>query len=209
LRQKLSYVRALSFQHKRTGDVQLHQKIKDLRRNNKKELFRLRSEKLLSTMNERYSSSSSSNSFWSKARKNFKSINSLNAFLDVNNSIVNDTDTMLDMAAAHYETLFTDSHVYRPHPYVDSPEVHWDNFDEPIPPITLSELRKAISKVKKKLSTDAHGISPFMLQFIPIQFLETLLKIFNKSFDTYTGPSYWKHVKMKLLAKKESICTVW
>jgi hypothetical protein len=35
-----------------------------------------------------------------------------------------------------------------------------------------------------------------------------MLDIFNVSFTSFTGPKYWKHVKMKLLAKKESICYV-
>ena len=59
--------------------------------------------------------------------------------------------------------IFVESQIYRPHPYVDSPEVHWDNHYEPIPPITTSELLKVIGKVKKKHSADAHGISPYML----------------------------------------------
>lgn len=39
LRQKRSYVRALSFRHKRTGDVSLLEKIKELRRENRTELL--------------------------------------------------------------------------------------------------------------------------------------------------------------------------
>ncbi len=208
LRLKLSYTRALSFQHKRTGDVSLHMKIKEMRRNNRIELVSIRSRKLTSAINERFSSSDSSNSFWSKIRKNFKTTNSLEALIDNNNVIVKDIDAMLDLAATHYENLFTETLVYRPHPYVDSPEVHWDNYNEPIPPITMKELVKIVHKVKKKHSNDAHGISPYMLRFIPNNFLEPLLQIFNDSFLNLSGPSYWKHVKMKLLAKKESICLV-
>jgi hypothetical protein len=172
------------------------------------ELAAIRSRKLINSINERFSSSSSSNSFWSKMRKNFKTSNSLDAFIDNNNTIVKDEDAMLDLAVSHYENLFSESQVHRPHPYVDSPEVQWENYDEPIPPITMPELLKIVSKVKKKHSNDAHGISPYMLQFIPNKYLEPLLQIFNDSFKRYSGPSYWKHVKMKLLAKKESICLV-
>ncbi len=71
---------------------------------------------------------------------------------------------MLEIAATHYEKLFDESEVYRPHPYVDSPEILWENHDETIPPITMSELLKVIRKVKKKQSSDAHGISPLMLK---------------------------------------------
>ena len=208
LRQKLSYTRALSFQHKRTGDVILHKKIKELRRSNRNELVTLRAVKLTSSMNERYSSSSSSNSFWSNLRKNFHSTSSLNGLIDENNKVVRDTETMLNMAANHYESLFMDTQVFRPHPYVDSPDVHWDNYDDAIPPITLPELLKVLAKVKNKHSSDAHGISPFMIRFIPGQFMRPLLRIFNGSFSSCSGPSYWKHVKMKLLAKKDPICSI-
>jgi hypothetical protein len=208
LRQKLSYVRMLSFRHKRTGDVLLHTKIKELRKQNRVELAAIRARRLTNVINDRFSSSTSSNLFWSKLRKKFKTTNSLNAFVDKDNSIVKDIDNMLDLAASHYGNLFSESIVYRPHPYVDSPEIRWDNYDDPIPPITRLELLKAISKVKKKHSSDAHGISSYMLQFIPSSYWGPLLRIFNKSFETYSGPSYWKHVKMKLLAKKESVCAV-
>jgi hypothetical protein len=183
-------------------------KIKEMRRNNRLEVLALRSRKLTTSLNERFSSNSSSNSFWSKIRKNFKTTNSLEAIIDDNKVIVKDVDAMLDLAANHYENLFAESQAYRPHPYVDSPDVLWHNYDEPIPPITMLELLKVLSRVKKKHSNDAHGISPYMLKFIPSNYLEPLLCIFNDSFTTFSGPSYWKHVKMKLLAKKESVCAV-
>jgi hypothetical protein len=208
LRAKLSLVRALSFKHKRTGDVLLHKRIKEMRKNNRNELASIRSQKLTNALNERFSSSASPNLFWSKIRKNFKPMNSLEAFIDNNNTIVKDIDIMLDLAVTHYKNLFVESEVYRPHPYVDSPEVQWENHDEPIPPITMSELLKVIRKVKKKHSNDAHGISPYMLSFIPHNYMVPMLKIFNDSLTTFSGPSYWKHVKMKLLAKKDAICSV-
>jgi hypothetical protein len=208
LRMKLSLTRALSFQHKRTGDVLLLKKIKEMRRNNRLELISLRSRKLMNSLKERFSSTASPNSFWSKVRKNFNTTNSLEALIDDNNAVVNDVEAMLDIAANHYENLFIESQVYRPHPYIDSPEIHWDNRYEPIPPITMPELLKALGKVKKKHSTDAHGISSYMLRFIPNNYMIPLLQIFNDSLTTFSGPAYWKHVKMKLLAKKESICSI-
>ncbi len=206
LRQKLSYTRALSFRHKRTGDVALHKKIKELRKLNRIELIAIRAQKLTESINDRFSSSTSSNLFWSKLKKNFKSISSLDGIIDKNDVVVKDIDGMLELVADHYENLFSESVVYRPHPYVDGPDVVWENWEEPIPPITASELAKVIAKVKKKHSCDAHGISSYMLQFIPNMYWGSLLRIFNNSLATYSGPSYWKHVKMKLLAKKDSIC---
>ena len=47
-----------------------------------------------------------------------------------------------------------------------------------------------------------------MLKFPPQNYLLPLLKIFNELLTTSPGPSYWKVVRMKLLAKKESICGV-
>ena len=208
LRERLSFVRALSLQHKRTGDVTLHTKIKEMRRQNRVELATVRSKRLSSAIKERCASSSSSTLFWSKLKKNFKSVNSLDAFVDDNDSITKDIDSMLEMAASHYEQLFTDSTVYRPHPYTDSPEIIWDNHDEMIPPITTDELRSCIAKVKKKHSVDAHGISAYMLSYIPSSYIDPLVRIFNTALTDYSGPSRWKYVKMKLLAKKESVCKV-
>jgi hypothetical protein len=179
-----------------------------MRLNNRRELELIRSKKLTRAMNERNTSSKEANAFWSKTRMQFKKVNSLDAFIDKDNEVVKDTDAMLEIAATHYEKLFSEHPVYRPHPYVDSPEVRWDNFDESIPPITMPELLKVVSKVKKKQSIDAHGISPYLLQFIPNSYWKPMLDIFNVSFTSFTGPTYWKHVKMKLLAKKESICCV-
>jgi hypothetical protein len=181
LRIKLSYTRALAFLHKRTGDTSLHAKIKDLRRKNRAELVELRANSLANSLKERYSSGTSASAFWSKIRKNFRTSNVLEAFMDQNDRIIKDTDSMLEMAASHYENLFAATEVYRPHPYVDVPEILWDNYDEKIPPIKMPELIKAIAKVKKKHSSDAYGISPFMLQYLPHNYLVPLLKIFNES----------------------------
>ncbi|CAF1382134.1 unnamed protein product, partial [Didymodactylos carnosus] len=159
-------------------------------------------------MYNRFSASNGSIAFWSRLRKNFKVASSLNAFIDDNGGVVKETDKMLEMAAGYYENLFKEPVVFRPHPHIDSPELIWDNYDEVIPPITLSELMKVVTKRKKKHSVDAHGISSFMFQFIPTPFWIGLLNIFNLSLSSFVGPSYWKTVKMKLLAKKDSVCLV-
>ena len=208
LRQKLSYVRALSFQHKRTGDVALHTKIKELRRQNRVELSTIRARRLTSAIKDRLGSAPAANHFWSNLKKSFKSTNSLDAFIDSNDTVVKDTNSMLELAAGHYEQLFSESIVYRPHPYVDSPGITWENHDEPIPLITAAEVRKTIAKMKKKHSSDAHGISSYMLTHIPNSYIAPLVRMFNETLIGYSGPSYWKHVKMKLLAKKDSICSV-
>ena len=208
LRQKLSYVRALSFQHKRTGDVALHTKIKELRRQNRAEISNLRARRLTSAIKDRLGSTSNASHFWSNLKKSFKTTNSLDAFIDSSDKVVKDTDGMLEIAAGHYEQLFSESFVYRPHPYGDSPEIIWDNHDEPIPTITAAEVRKTIAKMKKKHSNDAHGISSFMLTYIPNSYIDSLVRIFNETLNGYSGPSYWKHVRMKLLAKNETVCRV-
>jgi hypothetical protein len=208
LRMKLSLVRALSFRYKRTGDAALYQKILKMKKENRDELTKLRSNRLDKSIKERFAPPSPSNTFWSKARKNFKSTSSLSAFIDNNDKVIKDNNKMLSLAAEHYEELFRESEVYRPHPYVDGPVVMQDNYEEKIPPITMNELMKVVAKVKKKHSTDAHGISPFMLQFLPNNYFLPILKIFNDSFTKFAGPSHWKQVKMKLLAKKNSICPV-
>ena len=121
-----------------------------MRRLNRLELISIRSRKLMNSLNERFSSATSPNTFWSKIRKSFKTINSLEALIDNNSVVVKDVDNMLSIAATHYENLFVESQVCRPHPYVDSPEVLWDNHYELIPPITMPELLKVIGKAKKK-----------------------------------------------------------
>ena len=204
LRMKLSLTRALACQHKRTGDVLLHEKIKEMRRQNRIELTEIRSKNLTNSMNERFSGSTNGNIFWSSIRKNFKTSEPLDAFIDDKNEVIKDNEEMLELAAAHFENIFNESEVYRPHPYVDSPAVIWDNNDEQITPITMLELKKVITKVKKKHSQDAQGISPHMLKYLPDNYLGPLLKIFNESLTLYTGPSHWKHCQNETSSKKRS-----
>ena len=149
-----------------------------------------------------------SNTLWSKVRRSFKSNGTLVGFTDSDDKIIKDNETMLSMAASHYEELFQESEVYRPHPYVDGPNVTWDNFEEKISPITFPELLKVVAEVKKKQSTDAHGIFPYMLKFLPNNYFLPILKIFNESFAKFSGSSYRKQMKMELLAKKNAICGV-
>ena len=208
LRMSLSLARALSFRQKRTGDVRLKQNIKELRRVNRLALLRIRTNQLSNSLNERCSGSNSGNVFWSRVRRNFKLNEPIKAFIDEKDRVIRDSEGMLDLAAIHFENTFKESVVYRPHPYIDSPEIVWDNYNEEIPSITMGELRKTITKMKKKQSCDAHGILSAMLKFLPTGYLGLMLKIFNESLKSCTGPSQWKLVKMRLLTKKDTICLV-
>ncbi|CAF1133823.1 unnamed protein product [Didymodactylos carnosus] len=116
---------------------------------------------------------------------------------------------MADLAADYYEKLFVEPTVYRPHPYLDLQRpIEWENESEVIPLITFPELIKVVNSMKAKHSCDAHGISPHMLQFIPLEFWSLLLKLFNKTFIDFELVSFWKEVRIILLAKKEAVCAV-
>jgi hypothetical protein len=119
LRQNHSLVRALTFQHKRTGDIALHTKIKKWRKENRIEISRIRARIFTIAINDRLDSSTASNHFWSRLKKSFKTTNSLDVFLDNNDTVVKDTDSMLEIAAIHCEQLFSESIVYRSQSYVD------------------------------------------------------------------------------------------
>jgi hypothetical protein len=86
-------------------------KIKEMRKNNRLELAAIHARKLSSSLNERFSASTSSKQLWSKLRKNFKKSSSLEAFIDDNNDIVRDNDDMLEIAASYYENLFSESSI--------------------------------------------------------------------------------------------------
>ena len=176
-------------------------KIKEMPRPNRLELISIRSRKSMNSLNRRFSSTISPNTFRSKTRKTFKTTDSLQALID-NNGAVKDVDAMLSIAATHYENLLAEPSAYRPHPYADSPEENWDNRCELIPPVTISGLLKVIGEVKIIHSADAHGIAPHMLIFIPNNYMVSPLNIFNNSISSFSGPSYWEHIKMKLLAKR-------
>lgn len=75
LRAKLAYTRALSFRHKRTGDVRLHLRVKELRRANRLELLALRTDKLKIATKERNSSPSAPSLFWATAQKKLQNHN--------------------------------------------------------------------------------------------------------------------------------------
>lgn len=113
---------------------------------------------------------------------------------------------MSSIAADFYESFFKKSEIVKPHPYTDSPCLAFDNANEPIPEVTSDELLSVVQSIRKKKSTDAHGISSFMFNFLDPRYWSLLLKLINFSFHTMTLPNGWKESRMILLAKKESIC---
>ncbi|CAF1341628.1 unnamed protein product [Didymodactylos carnosus] len=114
---------------------------------------------------------------------------------------------MADVGAVFYEAFFKKPEdIIRPHPYTDAPWSDAENYDEAIPPASIDEVLDIIRSRVKKKSCDAHGISSFMFNYLPLLYWSLLLKIFNFSFKEAILPSAWSDVRMLLLAKKESIC---
>ena len=192
LREKLSKTRALSFRHMRTGDCALKQTINAQRKENRQELYQIRATHLAEAIKERHSATPAASMFWSRARKKFKPGCSLNALIDEQQQRVKESTEMLRIAADHYEKLFEEHSVYRPHPYIDSPCIEWENDDDPIPLITLPELIKVTRSMKKKQSCDANGISSAMLRFLPTSYLAGLLPLMNRSLQSRVFPPQWK-----------------
>ena len=114
---------------------------------------------------------------------------------------------MCNITADFYESFFKKPDVVRPHPYVDAPQINFDDENEEITPITIDELLNTVHSIRKKKSFDAHGISSFMFKFIDQNHWSFLLPLFNHSFQTAFFPTNWKKSRMILLAKKDPICS--
>ena len=208
LRAWLSFIRALSFRQKRTGDKELLERVKDLRRSARYELkFYLKSQ-FQSGPSQRHIDPPASIAFWSKAKKFFKSsTNSLNAFTLPNGQVVTDPTAMVEIAANHYEEMLKEpSEFIRPHPLIDGPDNDPNSFEEEIPRISVEETLEVIAKCKKKKSCDAHGLSSHLFNFLPESYWSMMVKIFNHAFATATLPAAWKEARIVILAKKEAIC---
>ena len=208
LRCFMSAVRALSFRQMRTRSVELKTQVRYLRKMVKKELRCFVASQLSAVLHLRHTSSSVSVSFWSKTKRFIKPpAASLRAFLSPAGDAVKDSGRMAEMAADFYENLFRKSdNIVRPHPYVDAPWTEFDNRREPIPDVTLEELRETVQARKKKKSRDANGLCNFMFSFIHQSHWSLLLLLFNRSFSMACMPTAWKDTRILLLAKKESIC---
>ncbi|CAF3321965.1 unnamed protein product [Rotaria socialis] len=131
---------------------------------------------------------------------------SLHGFMLNDGTVIKDGPKMCEEACKHYEEFFSESEIFRPHPYTDSPDLQWENFDEEIPLCTTEEVIDIVNSRKKKKSIDAHGLSNFTFNFLPLSYWSLLVEIFNHSFSEGTMPDRWKDSRMLLLAKKDPIC---
>ena len=207
LRSFLSYIRALSFRHLRTRDPVLKSEVNSLRRIAKSELANFFHSRLAMVLHRRNTTSPDARLFWSKTKRYLRnSSSSLNGFISPTGQIVKDAKTLCSIAADFYESFLKKSEIVKPHPYTDSPCPTFDNDDELIPEVSLDELLSVVNGIRKKKSSDAHGISSFMFNFLHPKYWSLLLKLINFSFHSMTLPGGWKESRMILLAKKESIC---
>ena len=126
------------------------------------------------------------------------------AFITASGETVKDPNQMCEMAANYYEDFFSESSIIRPHPYTDSPFDPSENEHEIIPEIQLDELIETVHVTKKKNSTDAHGISSVMIDFLDQSHWTLLLNLFNRSLEQAYLPKAWKDSRMILLAKKRN-----
>lgn len=208
MRASLSLIRALSFRQKRTGDLDLLERVKFLRNAARKEVKSFLKSQFQFCLSQRHSDSPVSIAFWSKAKRFFKSsAASLKAFILPNGRVVEDPMSMVEVAANHYEEMLKEpSDFYRPHSLIDFPPNELNTFEEDIPPVSVEEILEVIKKCKKKKSCDPHGLSSHLFNFIPVSYWSVMVKIFNHSFTTATIPAAWKQARIVILAKKESIC---
>ncbi|CAM4962520.1 unnamed protein product [Rotaria socialis] len=190
LRDLLAKSRTLSLKAKRTGDMLL------------------RREQLCKMVAERYKGGTESSPFWIKSKRHFRDKSaSLRAFISMPGEIIKDTTVMAESAANYYEELFTEPEVYRPHPYIDSQPILWDNNNDTIPLVSYPELVRVLKAKKQKSSCEAHGLSPMLLDRVPKNYWYLMIPLFNLSLQTIFMPEKWKDVRMAILAKKEPICT--
>ena len=208
MRARLSFIRALSFRQKRTGDIGLLKWVKYLRSMARNEVKSFLKSQFQYSLSQRHIDSPASIAFWSKAKKFFKpTASSLNAFTLPDGRVVRDPALMVEMAANHYEEMLKEPNEFiRPHPLIDNPANDLNPFEEEIPSISIEETLEVIKKCKKKKSCDAHGLSSYLFNFLPESYWSTMVKIFNNSFATATLPVAWKEARIVILAKKESIC---
>ncbi|CAF1305368.1 unnamed protein product [Adineta ricciae] len=210
LRAYMSHTRALSFKQKRSGDTHLRNTIYHRRKAAKFELKRFLSNHLAESLAVRNTSSPRSISFWSKVKRSMKSASSsLHGFIVQNNDVIKDRKKMCEIAANYYENFFNKpQNIYYPHPYTDIPEIEADNYNEKIPLATVDEVLDIVLAKKKKKSCDAHALSNYMFNFLPLSYWTLMTEIFNDSFLNANFPNAWKDSRILLLAKKEHICEV-
>ncbi|CAF2129789.1 unnamed protein product [Rotaria magnacalcarata] len=203
----LAQSRSLSFRAKRTGDIELRKVAGRLRNQARYELKCFQNEQLSKQLKERHAPGETSRIFWSKTKRHFKKTSaSLKGFFSSTGEIINDPQRMADRAADHYGKRFDAPTVMRPHPYVDTPPMQWENSNELIPPVTYPEILNVLRTRKKKQSLDIHGLSLYTLDKIPKNYWHFLVHLYNDSFTKAYIPKKFKEVRMILLAKKDSVC---
>ena len=74
-----------------------------------------------------------------------------------------DTQIIANLTADYYEQLFEEPTVIRPHPYVDTLTLDFDNSSNLIPLVTYPEVLRVLVGREKKRSRDSHQLSPFLL----------------------------------------------
>ena len=186
LRAFMSCTRSLSFRQKRTGEIGLINIVKCRRNFAKKALKQFLSDQLASFLASRNSSSPLSLSFWSRIKKFMKSSSSsLHGFILPYKEVIKTPNKMCEVAADYYENFFKESEdIYHPHPYTDSPEVEWENYEEEIPPASLSEVLDVVRSCKKKEIVRSSRPLKSYVQLITI----ILLVASDKNFQSLIFP---------------------
>jgi hypothetical protein len=148
----LAQSRSLSFKAKRKGDIVLRQEARRLRNLARFELKRFQQAQLAKHVEERNLPGDASTLFWSRTKRFFRTVSSsLRGFLQHNGEIIKDPQIMANLAADYYEKLFEAPVVIRPHPYVDAPQLQWENESEQIPLVTYPEILNVLRTRKKNL----------------------------------------------------------
>lgn len=208
LKEMLARSRSLAFKANRKGCVSRREEARYLRNLARTKLKHFRQEQLEKSLANRNKPGNASLHYWSHVKKHFRSASSsLRGFLTSNGEVTKNPEQMVNLAANHYEKLFEEPYVIRPHPYADTEVPSFPNQLDPIPPINYPEVLKVLTGRIKKKSMDAHGISPILIGNIPNTYWHLLIKLFNYSFSECFMPDRFKDVRIILLAKKDSICT--
>ena len=180
----LAQSRSLSFKARRKGNIWLRQEARRLRNVARFELKRFQREQLDKQLKERNVPVEGSSIFWSKTKRHFRTVSSsLKGSFLPNGETIKGPQLMADRAADYYETLFKEPVVIRPHPYVNTSLVHWDNEMDKIPLVTYTEVLGVLRTRKKKQSLDIHGLSPYILDKIPRNYWHIFVHLYNESFS--------------------------
>ena len=131
---------------------------------------------------------------------------SLHSFILLRKEVIKTPNKICEVAADYYENVFKEpENIYQPYPCTDSLEVEWENYNEKIPPASLSEVIDIVRSYTKKKSCDPHGLSSFMFYSLPLSYWSLLIKIFYLLFSRAVVPGQWKDTRILLLAKNEPI----